>query len=62
MELANEIVELFEELLEENGITIPCKDEEEENERYNNGSFARLYGMEYWNLVDKVEWLIGRKE
>ena len=58
MKLANEIVELFEEMLEKKEINIPCEDEDEENERYSNGNVARLYGMEYWNLVDKVEWLL----
>lgn len=58
MELAHEIVELFENLLEEKGISIPCKDQDEENERHTGDNQARLYGMEYWNLVDRIENLI----
>ena len=58
MKLANEIVELFEELLDEKGIEIPCKDTEEQKERYADGNTAKLYGMEYWNLVDKIESLL----
>lgn len=58
MKLANEIVELFEELLNEKGIEIPCEDSVEQNERYAGGNEAKLYGTEYWNLVDEVESLI----
>lgn len=59
MKLANEIVELFEELLDEKGIEIPCEDEEEQRDRYNDGNETKIYGMEYWSLVDKIECLIG---
>ena len=34
MELAHEIVELFEDLLDRKGIEIPCDDETEQKNRY----------------------------
>ena len=54
-ELAASIVETFEDLLTEKNIEIPCSSEEEESERHANGNEAKLYGMEYWHLVDEVE-------
>lgn len=56
--LANEIVELFEELLDEKGIEIPCSDVTEQQDRHEGGNAAKLYGMEYWGLVEKVESLL----
>ena len=56
--LATEIVELFEELLDQKGIEIPCKDEDEQNERHEGGNVAKLYGMEYYNLVSAVQYLL----
>lgn len=58
MNLANDIVELFEELLDKKGIEIPCEDETEQRERYLDGNDAKIYGMEYWNLIDKIESLL----
>ena len=49
--VACDIVELFDDLLVENGIRIPSEEDaerEEDNE-------AALYGMVYFNLVSKVE-------
>lgn len=60
MELAHEIVELFEDLLDKKGIEIPCNDETEQKNRYEDGNDAKLYGMEYWNLVDQVENLLSK--
>ena len=54
MEKASAIVEVFEDLLEEKGIEIPCQDEVEPRERYDGGNTAKLYGTEYYNLVDKI--------
>lgn len=56
-DLATDIVELFEDLLDKKGIDIPCADEAEQTER--DDSNARLYGMEYWSIVDDVEALLG---
>lgn len=58
MELAREIVELFEELLDKKGIEIPCADDEEQKDRHIDGNEVKIYGMEYWNLIDKIEYLI----
>ena len=56
--LATEIVELFENLLDEKGIEIPCKDETEQKDRYDGGNEAKLYGMEYYNLIAAVQELL----
>lgn len=48
------VVELFERLLDCKGIDIPCSDEEEQLTRYEEGNCARIYGIEYYNLVDDV--------
>lgn len=53
--LAIDIVELFEDLLDEKGIEIPCTDEVEQKDRYEDGNDAKLYGMEYWNLIDTIQ-------
>ena len=53
--LATDIVDLFDELLAEKNIEIPCSDPDEEAERHKDDNCACLYGMEYWNLVDRVE-------
>ena len=54
MEKASAIVEVFEDLLEEKGRESPCQDEVEQRERYDGGNTAKLYGTEYYNLVDKI--------
>ena len=54
-EKACQIVELFENLLEEKKIEVPCADDDEQKERHLNDNSANLYGMEFWNLVDKIE-------
>lgn len=56
-ELAANIVDMFDDLLYEKGISIPCEDSSEESERYADGNSneAMLYGTEFWNLVDKIE-------
>lgn len=54
-ELAALIVETFEDLLVEKNIEIPCSSEAEEAERHADGNDAKLYGIEYWHLVDEVE-------
>ena len=54
-ELAASIVEIFEDLLTEKNIEIPCSSEEEESERHADGNEAKLYGMEYWHLIDEIE-------
>ena len=49
------IVETFEDLLVEKNIEIPCSSEAEEAERHVDGNDAKLYGIEYWHLIDEVE-------
>ena len=56
--LATEIVELFEELLDKKGIEIPCEDVTEQKERYDGNNVAKLYGMEYFDLVSNVQSLL----
>lgn len=60
-ELAARIVDLFDDLLYQKGIEIPCEDSDEQAERYEGDNEARLYGMEYWTLVDKIEEMLKRK-
>lgn len=60
--LATEIVELFEKLLDKKGIEIPCDDEIEQKDRYEGGNAAKLYGMEYYNLVSNVQNLLYEQD
>ena len=53
--LAMQIIENFEDLLDEKGITIPCADKTEERERHDDGNEAKIYGTEYGELHDAVE-------
>lgn len=57
--IADQIVELFEKLLEDKDISIPCNDKQEETERQESNNTARLYGMEYWKLVDNIEAILN---
>lgn len=57
-ELAGQIVELFENLLDKKGIEIPCEDAAEQKDRYDGGNTARLYGMEYYRLIEQIESLL----
>ena len=56
--LATEIVELFEKLLDRKGIEIPCDDKDEQKDRYEGKNTAKLYGMEYFNLVSDIQNLL----
>jgi hypothetical protein len=55
--LAHEIVNKFDELLMEKGMSVPCESKYEEEHRQENGVYG-LYGTEYGVLVDKVEALM----
>lgn len=57
--LAADIVDVFDNFLASKNIKIPCDDPEEEAERHNDDNCACLYGMEYWNLVDQVEFMLN---
>ena len=41
--------------MEKKKIEVPCADEDEQKERHVDGNSAKLYGMEFWSLVDKIE-------
>lgn len=56
--LATEIIEVFEKLLDEKGIEIPCDDEEEQRNRHYDENCAKLYGMEYYNLLSTIQNLL----
>ena len=43
--LATDIVDLFDDLLAEKGIEVPCSDPDEEAERHDDGNCACLYGI-----------------
>lgn len=57
--IAHMIVEKFEELLDRKGIEIPCDNNADEKTRHDSGNTAKLYGMEYWELVGEIERLLG---
>lgn len=57
--LAADIVDAFDSFLASKNIEIPCNDPEEEAERHNDDNCACLYGMEYWDLVDQVEFMLN---
>lgn len=48
---AENIVEMFEDILTENGIRVPSPDDEQRDE----DNDAALYGQTYWDLLDRVE-------
>lgn len=54
-EVAHDIIEKFEELLDEHNIYIPDEDRELEDDPDNT---AKIYGMTYANLLEDVENLI----
>ncbi len=54
-ELANAIVETFEEVLDRYDVTLPSSEDDEREQ----GNTARLYGMTYYGLLDAVEALIA---
>ena len=60
--LAADIVDEFDSFLASKNIEIPCADPEEEAERHNDDNCACLYGMEYWNLVDQIEFMLNEYE
>ena len=57
--LATDIGDVFDDLLASKNIEIPCADPEEEAERHDDHNCACLYGMEYWDLVDRVEFMLN---
>lgn len=57
-DLAARIVNLFDDLLYQKGIEVPCEYSDEQAERHEGCNGACLYGMEYWTLVDKIEELL----
>ena len=59
--LSVDIVLLFDDLLDKKGIEIPCDDERETLERHFNDSDAKLYGIEFWTLVNKIEMILNKE-
>lgn len=60
--LAFYVVDIFEDLLDEKDIDIPCADSSEEEDRHENENAARIYGTEYGDLVDRVEALLKKNK
>lgn len=60
--VASDICDVFENYLDENGVYIVCDDADEEQDRKANESGAMLYGMEYWHLVEKVEFRVSHMD
>ena len=48
---AARILEMFDDMLRENGIKVPSAEDDERGE----DNDAALYGMVYWDLLDAVE-------
>lgn len=59
LSVASDICDVFENYLDENGVYIVCDDADEEQDRKANESGAMLYGMEYWHLVEDVEFRVN---
>lgn len=54
------IMDVFEEFLEEHGITIPCEDEDEEKDRKEDECSARIYGSEYYELENRIQEILKK--
>lgn len=54
------IMDVFEEFLEEHGITIPCEDEDEEKDRKEDECSARIYGSEYYELENRIQEILEK--
>ena len=52
--IAFNIMDSFEDFLDEHDITIPCESESDEEDRAEDGANARIYGSEYYYLEDSV--------
>lgn len=61
MTTSQAIVELFENFLDEKGISIPCADPIEQQDRYANGNTARIYGTEYGDLVESIDSILRKR-
>lgn len=59
-EMSMNIMDVFEEFLEEHGITIPCEDEDEENERKEDKCSARIYGTKYYELESRIQGILEK--
>lgn len=53
-ELATTIVDVFDDFLDEKNISIPCADSHEQEDRLQDDNSAAIYGMEYYDLEDRV--------
>lgn len=54
-ECAVDLVEIFEDLLDDKDMSIPCENWSEEAERRSTPNTAAVYGSEYGDLIDKIE-------
>ena len=53
-DIAAEIVELFEDVLDKYNIKVPSPEDDERGD----DNDAKLYGSEYYDLLDQVEWIV----
>ena len=60
-DLAFSVVDIFEDLLDEKNMEIPCADIHEEADRHDHENTAKIYGTEYWYLVDRIEELLKKE-
>ena len=59
-EMSMNIMDAFEEFLEEHGITISCKDKDEERERNEDECSARIYGSKYYELESRIQEILEK--
>lgn len=55
--LACEIVDMFDDMLDQKDITVPDEDDDQKDA----DNSARLYGMTYWTLVDQVQEMLDNE-
>lgn len=60
-DLAFSVVDIFEDLLDEKDMEIPCADAHEQEDRHAHENTAKIYGTEYWYLVDRIEELLKKE-
>lgn len=54
-DLATNLLDTFDTFLQEKDVSIPCEDDEEENSRVEDENNAKIYGMEYYDLLERVK-------
>lgn len=56
--IAADIVDVFDDYLADIDLPIVCGNASEEEDRHSDENSAMLYGSEYWNLVEDIEFYL----